>query len=413
MADRFDEGKDALDGVSPDADLWADAQRRVAEGPVVPLAPVNGTGTRRRRPAPWLAGAAAAVVALAAIGTAVVTADDDAPVDTGPSADGDGGLDPVLPTVYQAAGACKLGITGDPLPDPITVSPAETFVEGSVGTLIEGSLNTTQTFAVQVPGQVVTDLVGERVEDIELDRGTAQAWFQTDAVQVRWFTGSQEPCESFTATVAGGTEDENRHAAVELAERVLMGPELDDEVSEAYGIWPMTASESMLGYRPELIGTAEETALEFARVVLGWDDAEVSDSEPSEDGRNGSTFSISGRGGEGTVSVSVAAADPASDGHVVYRVSGEDVTSASIRVADGVGWIHLEGQPPGSTDARVRFINGEYAFEGTLADDITFAETGTWSDTTPGAVLVLFLDADGDVVSAWGRALPAGDFAAG
>ena len=52
-------------------------------------------------------------------------------------------------------------------------------------------------------------------------RGTARVWFGQRPVQVRWFTGSQEPCESFTVTVAGGTEDGNRHAAVDLAERML------------------------------------------------------------------------------------------------------------------------------------------------------------------------------------------------
>ena len=48
----------------------------------------------------------------------------------------------------------------------------------------------------------------------------------TDFVQVRWFTGGQELCESFTVTVAGGTEDGNRHAAVDLAERVLLPSDL-------------------------------------------------------------------------------------------------------------------------------------------------------------------------------------------
>src|SRR5204862_463824 len=87
-------------------------------------------------------------------------------------------------------------------------------------TLVQGSLNTAQTYAVQVPGQVVIDLVGDRVEDVQLQRGTAQLWFQagdTHPVQVRWFPGSQEACDSFTLTVGGGTEDENRHAALEGA----------------------------------------------------------------------------------------------------------------------------------------------------------------------------------------------------
>ena len=77
---------------------------------------------------------------------------------------------------------------------------------------------------------MVDDLVGERVADVQLERGTAQLWFQGgdgDPVQVRWFTGGQEPCESFTVTVGGGSEDANRHAAVDLAERVRLPSELD------------------------------------------------------------------------------------------------------------------------------------------------------------------------------------------
>jgi len=72
----------------------------------------------------------------------------------------------------------------------------------------------------------VIDLVGERTEDIQIGDESAVLWFQTNAVQVRAFRGSQEPCDSFTVTVGGGTEDENRHAVVDLAERVVLGSEL-------------------------------------------------------------------------------------------------------------------------------------------------------------------------------------------
>ena len=39
---------------------------------------------------------------------------------------------------------------------------------------------------------------------------------------------------------------------------------------EPYGIWPMTAPESVLGYRSPFIGSPEETAREFAAEVLEW-----------------------------------------------------------------------------------------------------------------------------------------------
>ena len=229
MADRFDEGKRALGDV-PARDVWAEAERRAGDDPVSPLAvaPTPTDGRSRR----WIAGAAAgaAAVALLAVGTAALLADDDSSVDTSPTTGvtTDGGSDEI--TTYQADGACKVAIRGEPLPEPTTVSPAETFVEGTVGTLVAGELNATQTYGVQVPGQVVIDLVGERVEDVQLERGTAQLWFQRDgAVQVRWFTGSHDACESFTVTVAGGTEDEDRHAAVDLADRVLLPSDLPNE----------------------------------------------------------------------------------------------------------------------------------------------------------------------------------------
>jgi heat shock protein HslJ len=227
MTDRFDEAKQALESV-PANDVWAEAERRAGDGTVTSLASV---GSPRRRSGRWLAAAAAVTVVL--VGTVAVLADDDdSPVDAGPSV---GTNDPAGDvTIYQAEGACELGIASDPLPEPANVSPADTFPQSN-GTLVEGSLNATQSYAVRVPGQVVTDLVGERVEDVELHRGTAQLWFQPDAVQVRWFTGSQERCDSFTVTVGGGTEDENRHAAVDLAERVVLPSELSKDEPAAGG----------------------------------------------------------------------------------------------------------------------------------------------------------------------------------
>jgi heat shock protein HslJ len=96
------------------------------------------------------------------------------------------------------------------------------------GQLVAHTMLGSQVVELHVPGLVLDDLVGERVEDIELGRGTASLWFGPDFVQVRWFTGGQEPCESFTVTVAGGNEDANRHAAVDFAERVLLPSDLGD-----------------------------------------------------------------------------------------------------------------------------------------------------------------------------------------
>ena len=112
-----------------------------------------------------------------------------------------------------------------------------------------------QVVETHVPGLVVDDLLGDRVEDIELKRGTAQLWFGSDFVQVRWFTGSQEPCDSFTVTVAGGTEDGNRHAAVDLADRLLLPHEIgvdeppitDGVLTSLEGAWQLERSTGDLG----------------------------------------------------------------------------------------------------------------------------------------------------------------------
>ena len=288
---------------------------------------------------------------------------------------------------------------------------------------------------IHIPGLVVTDLVGERVEQVELKRGTADVWFGPDFVQVRWFTGSQALCDSFTVTVAGGTEDGNRHAAVDLADRILLASELagmnlrdtewqlerstvagvptdgdgstftfgEDDVqwtdgcnefsatfapmypnvldisdvdgtgvdcapnptSEAigtvmgsgrisitfdgdlllltagdvaltlrpvdgsgdgvvgrdvpYAIWPMTAPESILGYLPEFTGTQEEMALHFAREVLEWSDAVVTDSEPSEDGTNGAVYLVASATSGGEAEIWVRPGVP-SDVNVIWKV---------------------------------------------------------------------------------------------
>ena len=548
-SDRFDDAKRALDDV-PARDVWAEAERRAADGTVVPLAPVPARAPRHR--ARWLAAAAALVLAAGTV--AVLAQDGDDPVDTVPGGSDSGPASETEITTYQAPGACKVGITGEPLPAPTRVS-AVVITEESHATLIEGNLNPGQFFAVQVPGQVVTDLVGERVEEVQLRRGTAALWFQGEQVvapdgrlarnpvQLRWFTGSEEPCESFTVTVDGGTEDENRHAAVDLGERVLMSTELpgcceedpalaadpldgtgwqleratvdgeptggsgalfsfaggrvtwsdlcntfeggyevaegmllvdpatdvtgsgvsctsnpttdaisalmssrriawaiddrgfltlsaagvelvlrtpvgenepggpSEDDSEPYGIWPMTAPESRLGYAPEVTGTAQDVALAFAVRVLEWSDAVIADAEPTEDGSNGSVFLVTSERTGGEVELRVRAGD-GPDRHVVYSVNrparlADPEAGLGVSVQGSVARADVSPIPTGTT-ATVIFTYGEYPAEGPVGDDIDL----TGPTQVPGAVLILFRDAEGDVVGAVGTALPAGDFAA-
>jgi heat shock protein HslJ len=533
MPERFDEAKRALEGV-PARDVWDEAARRAASGAnLVPLTPPT---VRERRPGRWLAAAAALVLVVGTV--AVVASDDEAPVDTGGS---DTGVGSEHVEVYQAEEACPIGIRGEPrLPDP-ALAPAEAGEAGA--TVVSGDLNPTQDYVVQAPAQVVRDFAGDRVEDVQLRRGTAQLWYHerpaTDgrsgrAAQVRWFQDTQGSCDSFSITVVGGTDDENRHAAVELAERVVLERELpqaappaednplagtewfleqtalagevtdtdevlvftftetdaswddgcnrfdgtyayeDDRLDlgevelahthvacesnptieavdavmadaatvtldgarlvlrsgdaqlilwqagrtvrvppDGYGIWPVTAPESVVGYAPEVTGSHRDVALAFADRVLGWADAEITDAEPSEDGSDGSVLLVSSELARGQVEVRVRTGD-APDRSVVYgfdtpeRLADPDST-ASVQVIGSTASAHASPIPDGA-DAIVRFVYGERVAEGPASDALTIDR----DPDVPGAVLVLFVDPARDVVvGGWGTTLPAGDFAAG
>src|SRR5688572_5243204 len=166
-SDRFDDAKRALDDV-PARDVWAEAARRAADGTVIPLAPVPARAPRHR--VRWLAAAAALVLLAGTV--AVLAQDGEGPVDTGPGGSGSGPDAEAEINTYQAAGGCKVRITGATLPDPTTTA----FVaeDGSAGTMVTGRLNRVQQYALHTPGAVVTDLVGERVEEVQLKRGPAQ-----------------------------------------------------------------------------------------------------------------------------------------------------------------------------------------------------------------------------------------------
>jgi hypothetical protein len=77
---------------------------------------------------------------------------------------------------------------------------------------------------IQVPGQPVIDLMGERVEEVVLDDwGPATVWFRGDSVQVRAFPGHDDsgPCDAFTVAVTGPDEAANQAFAVAVADQVL------------------------------------------------------------------------------------------------------------------------------------------------------------------------------------------------
>lgn len=223
----FDEARRALDDV-PAPDLWDEATRRASAGTVATL-DADDAG-RGRRPLRWLA---AAVVAVVAVGTsAVFLNDDDQRVDSQPAGD----LTQV--TWFGADPSCSFGITGEAPPLQPGFYAGSAFGPSGMAedTAIHHGVLGDQPVEVSVPGQVVTDLVGERVEDIELERGSAQLWVNEQFVQVRWFPDAAERCESFTVTVYGESADAGRHAGVALAERMLLASDgISDRLVTIYG----------------------------------------------------------------------------------------------------------------------------------------------------------------------------------
>jgi hypothetical protein len=268
MPDPFDldAARRALDEV-PAPDVWDEAARRAAAGDVVPLTGGDGRPRSRR----WLAVAAVAAVAVLAVGTAAVVLDDDdaaEQVDAGPTADGGGvALGPTMgfPTTD---GTCGFALDTPRPYDDVDSLDAPAPGQSPRQQQVAVPLGDQQTATIAVPGMVVTDLVGERVEDVELARGTAQIWFGGEFVQVRWFTGSQDPCASFTVTVDGGTEDGNRHVAVDLADQVLLPSDLEARLAATLdGDWVLEGG--------HLVGQPFDgggLAFSFADGVATWSD---------------------------------------------------------------------------------------------------------------------------------------------
>ncbi|MDP1807338.1 MAG: hypothetical protein Q8K72_19325, partial [Acidimicrobiales bacterium] len=245
MTDRYDDAKRALEGASV-PDLWVEAERRAAtaHGSLVPLD--DAKADRARRPGRWLAAAAVAAVVAGAVGQAARHHEPD--VLTGPT-----GAGAVVPLVAPTSdfpsvdGRCGFALDGDGPHQTIADAPSPWFAPDSQPVqqqVVQLQLGSTQTAEIAVPGVVLTDLTGERVEDVELARGTGQVWFSPDFVQARWFTGSQESCESFTVTVWGGTEDGNRHAAVDLAEQVRLPSDLRATIDRTFeGDWVLAGAQ--------------------------------------------------------------------------------------------------------------------------------------------------------------------------
>lgn len=230
LDDRLTKGRGAVAAMDPPEDLWERVVERANGGDAavhdLTIAP------RRRRPSLWLA--VAAVAALFALVGALTLLDDHQTVDTTPVT---GVPSAPAPRTIVTDHGCPFGIAGDPIvmqPGPVDPNAPRFTPEG--GQSIAHTVLGSQVAEVRVPGFDLSNDAGWRMEDVQLDRGTALLWLNGPPsgeqgkpfVQVRWFPGTQKPCDSFTVTVDGGTEDANRQLAIDLAARIVLPSEHGD-----------------------------------------------------------------------------------------------------------------------------------------------------------------------------------------
>jgi hypothetical protein len=186
---------------------------------------------------------------------------------------------------------CPFGITGDSIvmergpADPINASPAEpgqNIAHASIGSL---------TAEVRVPGRYLADTPSteiEAMEDIELARGPAKIWSPANYVdfpfvQVVGFSdlesflgaGSETPCSSFTVTVEGGTQDENRQLAIDLAQLIQLPSELgnpDLPGAEGGPVAGLELANTKWNMPPGTWGVMPPWVISFGDTTVTWND---------------------------------------------------------------------------------------------------------------------------------------------
>lgn len=219
--------------------------------------------------------------------------------------------------------------------DSITVEPGTFPVESGTSedpspfkesvAVAHGADNVT-TVELHSPGIVVIDLVGERVEDVALSRGIAQMWLTDEFVQVRWFTGGRDRCDSFTVTATGGTESSQRKAAVELADRVRWTTDEIVEPSELRLVVDQVTLEALPAH-----GTCEANGGEAGRQSL-----DIVDAEPFDSSADALAAFVSG---------------PAT-------YAGDSGLEVWLRRAPRMGYV--EGRLPGVPDMRFYLVRGRF-----------------------------------------------------
>jgi hypothetical protein len=257
------------------AALHGDAERaRLVNpgGPPILGPPEPAVERPRRRGVRWIA-VAAVIGLLAAVG-ALTMLEDDQRVDTAPV------TGPAPATIVTGSG-CPFGISGDPVVmQSGAVDPSAPRFDTEPGQGVAHARLGSQVVEVRVPGFVLQEPDGWRMEDIELARGPARVWLDGPPsgeahqpfVQVRFFPASVAPCSSFTVTVDGGTEAENRQTAIDFADRIVLPAELEPGLPGAEGVG--LAALELAGTSWTFVDTSDGTVssdMVFTDDTVSWD----------------------------------------------------------------------------------------------------------------------------------------------
>ena len=138
-------------------------------------------------------------------------------------------------TVVGGSG-CPFGISGDAI--DLKPVPAGDRFDTESGQGVAHALLGTLAAEVRVPAYELRDEERWQFEPVDLGGRLAIVWLNGPSsasrsgnrpfVQVRYVPESDEPSSSFMVTVDGGTLRANRVAAVDIAKRVLLPPDLSD-----------------------------------------------------------------------------------------------------------------------------------------------------------------------------------------
>ena len=94
-----------------------------------------------------------------------------------------------------------------------------------------------------------------------------------------------------------------------------------------------------------------------------------------------------------------------------HTVFGGSASALAILAAWSLVHVRLAAE---GAAARLVIQRNTMSYDGPMGEDIDLLDRQNWDgQELTGAVLIVFRDDTGHAIGAWGRALPAGDFAAG